>query len=473
MDTDGNGQGQGEGEGHDHDAAWVALRDLRTTIHAMRDVTVSFEGGEGLSSNTSDTTTTSSLCSLRLKAETLLVQLGMSLKSLHLEKEGVLRDVSVARDLLHAENKQLFAHKYILNHFDKRIQSSLKRKTKYTDEELDLLESQQDNKGVETSGLVLERDLVHGAGEVVKVDERYEMYKSRLLREKRQRKELKETFGQVSVKKESEQDVLDANVTFERSLAKEVATQMEGVRRMQNLFEDSKYRKGFVRSSLVEYLPLPLHLLVAQASFLARKDKRVSVSIDGTTSDLEEYCDFAEKVETEKDFLLHPVAVNVCFSSSGEAGEGEAGEAGEAGDGAGEVALKFYFHPGLNAVFVEAQKTVVDALRKIHKEDKGEKLEKCLEAAAAEVTGEAGEGKGKSSLPHYLSAEKVEMMRKFSWAQRMCGLTTQQNNSDSQNVLSSVREASKQREFHVLAQGLLEDKSQPHRPDEETNKETS
>merc|ERR1712193_250792 len=101
MDTDGNGQGQGEGEGHDHDAAWVALRDLRTTIHAMRDVTVSFEGGEGLSSNTSDTTTTSSLCSLRLKAETLLVQLGMSLKSLHLEKEGVLRDVSVARDLLH------------------------------------------------------------------------------------------------------------------------------------------------------------------------------------------------------------------------------------------------------------------------------------------------------------------------------------------------------------------------------------
>jgi hypothetical protein len=255
------------------------------------------------------------------------------LKDLCRERDATSRASALTRRELHSELQALGSSKYILNHYDKRISTCLKRDSKYTDLDLDLVaeeDKQQEkakgkaktsNKSSSSSSsslhIQLHQDGAMGMGVGEQVNKQaleglgaeYNVYKERLVGEKRQRKDLVQTFRSVSAKKEREQEELAAVMDFEGRLSKEVQQQKEGVVRIQSLFEkEVKYRQGVTQSTFAQYLPLPLHILLAQAAFEAKKWNKnnlkkkklgnsnnnslslsLSVSIGGSSDDLHEY----------------------------------------------------------------------------------------------------------------------------------------------------------------------------------------
>jgi hypothetical protein len=407
----------------------------------------------------------------------------------------------------------------------------------------------------------------------------YNVYKERLVGEKRQRKDLVQTFRSVSAKKEREQEELAAVMDFEGRLSKEVQQQKEGVVRIQSLFEkEVKYRQGVTQSTFAQYLPLPLHILLAQAAFEAKKWNKnnlkkkklgnsnnnslslsLSVSIGGSSDDLHEYLSRLSQTsahsllsqkkangngnskeggsESESDLSLqekesillvslHPLSVNIKMDidqgmattaeesvvgqqqqqkqsrieeEEGEEGEEHVPKKKSTTSGTKDntrqsqsYRFKFYYHPHLGSVFVQSSKDVVEALRLMHPEDPGEKLETILSLAVAKNNSNASQvdlsgekkkksqsaatgalpaedkkvhhssgGLNKKDFPSYLGSQKVETMRKFQWAQDLCGVSSlgpdpSNKEEEEERVLSQVKTVSKKRGFGRLVKGLLE-----------------
>lgn len=367
---------------------------------------------------------------LSLRAQATLVDLGMRLKRAVGEKDAKCSSTQNARAKLHSEVTALGSSKYILNHYNTRIAKTLKRKSKYTAADLDLM---IDADSAERTDLIEEADLTHGPGEVVRVDDRYARYKRRLLEEKKQRDLLVETFREVKQKKDAEQKVLDESNKFHSALSSLVAQQMDVCHRIQAHFETSKYRTGLIDSGLADrYLPLPLHLLLAQAAVVARSRREVTVSVGGNQAALEEYVSFVENEKAvERDLvLLHPLHVAISLQAKRAAAGDDPTTPTKAGAGAGtsgavtEITLRFHYHPELGRVFLEANPSgaTVQALRSMIREDHGTKLER-LVAEKREEAMDAAEGHGPSKrwkFPSYFSAQRMDTLRSFHWVQRAC-----------------------------------------------------
>ena len=97
----------------------------------------------------------------------------------------------------------------------------------------------------------------------------------------------------------------------------------------------------------------------------------------------------------------------------------------------------------------------------------GEKKKKSQSAATGALAGEdkkvhhSSGGLNKKDFPSYLGSQKVETMRKFQWAQDLCGVSSlgpdpSNKEEEEERILSQVKTVSKKRGFGRLVKGLLE-----------------
>lgn len=320
---------------------------------------------------------------LGARAQEKLARLGLAFRRAVAGVTATAARTSEARGKLHSESEALGTGRYILGHYGQRVSQTLAHESKYTSAELDVEEG-------DLSG-------------VTRVDGRCKEYKARLAEEKRQRQDLVSEFRQRTSAKEDEQRKCDEASDLERKFGEEVALQRAGLARIQDLYQSSKYREGVTKTTLDEFLPLPLQILLAQA---AARERGCGwhASTEGTASALEEFATLAEEAgcdpfATSQLVLMHPLSVKVKVC------------------GAENLSLSFHYLPDLNLVLVSCPDAVLGALRAATPEDRGVKLEQRLRERCPESS-----DKKKWRLPTYAPRSAVERLRDFGWAQGVCGL---------------------------------------------------